>query len=660
MLDRPGLFRRHATRIAALAVLLAIYGFARLPRLPEAERSALKSKLAFARLTLPEMPPSADVVWKKIRDVNPNLAPLSAWISSVGAGVALADLDGDGLPNDLCHVDTRVDRALVAPVPGTGPRFALFALEPGALPYERRTTAPMGCLPGDFNEDGHTDLLVYYWGRTPIVFLRRSGAGFDGAAPRPDLYRPVEAVPAAAPAATSANGERWFTNALTSADIDGDGHLDVLAGNYFQDGARILDAQATVPDSMQMSMSRASNGGRKHLLLFAGGTGGSEPTVAYRHFPKAFDELTATAWTLAMGAVDLDGDMLPEIYFANDFGRDRVLHNRSTPGKPKFAVVAGSKTFFTPNSKIIGRDSFKGMGIDYADVNGDGVLDIYVSNIAQEWALQESHFVWVSQTGDKAEIRAAMQRGEAPWRDESEGLGLARSAWGWDARFADFDNDTVLEAVQATGFVKGEKNRWPELHELAMGNDNMLHHATSWPRFQLGDDISGHVHNPFFVRAANGRYYDLAADLSIGDPQVTRGIALADVDGDGDLDFAVANQWESSFFYRNDAPAAGASLDLDLRLPVAGGLSRPAIGAEARVTLPDGRRLVAIVDGGSGHSGKRAPRAHLGLGRLAGNTQLPVEILWRDGSGRVRQTTLQLNPGRHTVVLADPLAGKAV
>ncbi len=67
-----------------------------------------------------------------------------------------------------------------------------------------------------------------------------------------------------------------------------------------------------------------------------------------------------------------------------------------------------------------------------------------------------------------------MKRGIAPYVDQSEPLGLSRSGWGWDAKLADFDNDGVLEALQAVGFVKGQADRWPELQELAMGNDEFL------------------------------------------------------------------------------------------------------------------------------------------------------------------------------------------
>jgi hypothetical protein len=513
--------------------------------------------------------------------------------------------------------------------------------------------APMGCLPGDFNEDGLADILVYYWGRTPIAFLR-TGTG----ALQAHAYVPREVVP---------DGGRWYTNAATQADLDGDGHADLIIGNYFPDGARILDAAATGTEAMQDSMSRAYNGGKKHFLLWAGATAGPQPMVQFHEVETGLDERVMHGWILAVGAADLDGDLLPEVYIANDFGPDRLLYNRSRPGELRFALLEGVKTFTTPNSKVLGRDSFKGMGIDFGDLNGDGWLDMYVSNIATEYALEESHLVFLS-TGKPTR----MQKGVAPYVERSEALGLSRSGWAWEARLGDFDNDGVLEALQATGFVRGTVNRWPELHELAMGNDDLLHRPGSWPRIQPGDDLSGHQHNPFFVRASDGRYYDLAREVGLSAPYVSRGIATADVDGDGRLDFAVANQWQASVFYHNDSPQARAFLGLHLLLPLhpnapahtcvraghpgADTPGRPAIGATATVHLPDGRRLVAQVDGGNGHSGKRSPDLHLGLGHVPSHVPVQVTLYWRDPSGRVQQHPLSLTPGWHTVVLGWPMA----
>ncbi len=600
-----------ARRLTALALIAALYGFARLPGISESSREELASRFKFTRSELPT--PAGDL--KSVRAVHPSLEGISAWISSVGAAIALNDLDGDGLSNDMCLVDPRADRVTVAPVPGTPQRYSPIVLDPSPLPYDAKTMAPMGCLPGDVNEDGRMDLLVYYWGRAPVVFLRNANGG----------YLPTELI---------AEPQRWYTNAATFADLDGDGHPDLVLANYFPDGARILDTTNTEPQHMQHSMSRAANSGAKHLFLW---TAPGKFTEA----PNVLDAVSAFGWTLAAGAVDLDGDLLPELYFANDFGPDRLLHNRSTPGHLKFALVEGRRTFTTPSSKVLGHDSFKGMGVDFADINGDGYPDIYVSNIAGPYALEESHFLFVS-TGHPE----LFFKGIAPYVDKSESLGVSRSSWGWDARLADFNNDGELEAVQAVGFAKGTTNRWPELHEVAMSNDQLLQNPNTWHNLQPGDDLSGKRGNPFFVRDSKGRFQDVGDLLGVSEPQISRGIAVADVDGDGRLDYAVANQWATSFFYRNESPKPGSFLELR----VVDGKGSPVIGAVGTLSLPNGRKMVAHVDGGTGHSGKCSPDIHFGLGALPASEALRVSLKWRDSAG-VHEQLRQFTPGRFKVTL---------
>ena len=649
--------RRNIARLVAIGLLVALYLLAQQPRLSTAERNKLAANFRFTRSALYEVPASA---YRSHRIVNPSLRRIASWVSATGASVALNDLDGDGLSNDVCSVDPRTDEVTAAPAPGTPMRYAPFLLNAGQM-YDPAVMAPMGCLPGDVNEDGLTDLVVTYWGRTPIAFLARKQPGPARPSLSNDSFYPRELV---------AGGERWFTGAATLADLDGDSHLDLVIGNYYQDGARILDAHDTTRQVMQHSMSRAYNGGRSRLLLWQRATEGNEPTIEFKEVTDYVEgsptqkEIVTHGWTLAVGAADLDGDLLPELYFANDFGPDRLLHNRSLPGKLRFAVLEGTKSLTTPNSKVVGRDSFKGMGVDFGDLNDDGLLDILVSNIAAPFALEESHLVFLS-TGATGQ----MKTGLAPYVDRSEDLGLSRSGWGWDIKTADLNNDGTREVLQATGFLKGDVNRWPELQELATGNDQLLSNPNSWPRFQPGDALSDQDHNPFYVRAADGRFYDLAVELGLDQEHVSRGIAVGDVNGDGLLDYAVANQWATSFLYLNQSPRQGAFLGLRLRLPLdtvpgptivcSNGQilkvpNRSAVGAVVTVRLADGRRLVARVDGGNGHSGKNSADVHFGLGSTAATAQLPVEINWRNQNGQVQRQTLQLSPGWHTVILGQP------
>ena len=635
-------WRHNSARLLAAFVVITAYFLGRVPTLPAAEHNALAARFHFSPVTLSELPGSPG---RTVRQVHPALARIQAWVSSLGAGAALADLDGDGLPNDLCTVDPRSDRVVVEPVPGTGQRYPAFAL---AQPDRRAFVAPSGCVPGDLNEDGLQDLLVLYWGRPPIAYLRLASS-------------PTPAASSFIPIAVWPESEIWNTNTATLTDLDGDGHLDIVVGNYFPDGVRLLDPDATGDAPMQHSMSRAYNGGRKHLLLWAGAEAGDRPTVRFRDASDALSGDALTGWTHAVGAADLDGDGLPELYIANDFAPDQLFHNESSPGQVVLRPVFGRRTWTTPASKVLGRDSFKGMGVDFGDLNGDLVPDIYVSNIALAGVAVESHFLFMSE-GSVDQLR----RGIAPYVDRSEPLGLSRSGWGWDCKLADFDDDGVLEAVQATGFIRGTIDRWPELHELTMANDELLPWTALWPRFRPGDDISGREHTRLFVRSRSGVYEDVALDLALepkDDPYVTRGIAIADVDGDGDLDFVLAHQWQPFVFYRNDSPRNGRSLNLRILLPAGadaagapggrGPRGRPAVGATVVVRTPDGRRFTSFVDGGNGHTGRRSPDVHIGLGDVGPDAPIEARFVWRDGAGRHEQIA-SVTPGWHTIMLEEP------
>ena len=102
-------------------------------------------------------------------------------------------------------------------------------------------------------------------------------------------------------------------------------------------------------------------------------------------------------------------------------------------------------------------------------------------------------------------------------------------------------NDGQNEALQATGFVKGEVDRWAELQELAMGNDELLANLEVWPSFQPGDDLSGYEVNPLFATDKSGFFHDISGIAGTDHKQVTRGIATSDFDMDGDLDLYVCS-----------------------------------------------------------------------------------------------------------------------
>jgi hypothetical protein len=309
----------------------------------------------------------------------------------------------------------------------------------------------------------------------------------------------------------------------------------------------------------------------------------------------------------------------------------------------------------------MGRDSYKGMGVDFGDLNGDGRTDIFVSNISETRGLMETNMAWLN-TG------AAFAPGRPPpFEEHSEALGIGRTGWAWDTKIADLRNDATPEILQATGFAQGAMNAWPQVAELAMANDEIMRFPASWMQLTPGWELSGNDKFVFFAPTGGPGFTDVSGALGIaGRLGNSRAITVGDWTGDGRLDFAVAGQWGASVAFVNTGTDAKKALDLRVvyatdqsvrapvveryepgRPPAAGA---PAIGAQASVTLPDGRVVSAQSDGGNGHASGRSPEVHLGLEDIAAGQGSAVRLQWRDAAG-LHWTDQTLQPGRYTIVL---------
>jgi hypothetical protein len=647
--------RRLVPGASAIALLAVLFAVAQLPTASAGQVSQIASQYKFTQMPI-AMPPGYNPTGT-IRPVNPAYRNIQSWISSVGAGVALTDVAGHGRPDGMCIVDTRTNDAVVTYTP-TAPaadRFTPFVLNAAPLPMNTTTMAPMGCVPGDFNGDGRTDFLVYYWGRSPIVYLARSTAR----QPSASAYRPVELLPGAS-VGGQYDGPDWNTNAVTVADFDGTGHPDLFVGNYFPD-SQVLNPNGIDNVQMPSSLSNAKNGGGDYIYRWTGGTSGPNPTVSYQLVPNAIPYVDATGWTLGAATADLTGNGLPDLYIANDFGPGHLLYNASTPGNISFSLAIGERTPTTPKSFVVGKGSFKGMGVDFGDLSGNGRFDFMVSNITTAWGLEESNFVFMNNASSGTQMQQDLSSGYAPFTQQAEQKGMAFTGWAWDVKMGDFLNRGNLDVVQTDGFIRGTIDRWNWLQEMAMTNDDLLSNPADWPLVKPGDDIAGHQCLAFYASAPGGGYLNIDNQLGLcGNTTPTRGVATADTRGDGRLDFAVARQWGPPAFYANNSPDLGHYLGLNLYRPVAGtgagtagglaALGSPAYGTTVQISYP-GHTQVSQLDGGSGSGGKRSFQVNFGLGAYTG--PVTVHLHWRNSLGQLSQQTLTLAPGSHNLVLTS-------
>ncbi|MDT4987696.1 MAG: enediyne biosynthesis protein, partial [Micromonosporaceae bacterium] len=478
-------------------------------------------------------------------------------------------------------------------------------------------------------------------------------------------YLPTEVVSSPSPNGNY-TGPRWQSTASSVEDFDGDGHPDIDLNNYFPN-SDVLDPNGQRNVTMNDSMSRAPNSGGAHILHWVRATADK---VEFEEQRDAIPYRYGSGWTLGAAGADLDGDLLPELYLANDFGQDRLFHNVSTPGQIRFELAEGHRTPTTPKSMTLGHDSFKGMSIDFGDLRNTGRFDAFVSNITVSWGLEESTLVWTNTAKNNLDARTQLSRGDAPFENKASDLGMAWTGWGWDSKMADLDNSGNLSLVQADGFVKGDIDRWPWLQELAMANDQLIRNPAMWPKAEAGDDISGRERLAFFARSTDGSHFvNISDDLKLGAPTPTRGIAVGDTTGTGYQDLAIARQWAPPVFFHNEHPAQNDFVGLRLYRPVAGATSgqptglqlpgTPAYGAVVTFTDRTGRVQLTRLDGGSGHTGKRSFDIFHGLG--PSHDPVTADISWRDLDGRVHTQTLTLKPGWHDLLLdgnATEVTGK--
>jgi hypothetical protein len=367
---------------------------------------------------------------------------------------------------------------------------------------------------------------------------------------------------------------------------------------------------------MHETFTHARNGGHK-VLYHNRGDGTFEDVTE-----KA--GINTTFWTLAVGSGDLNNDGWPDLYVANDFGPDEVyLNTGAAECPPRFRRMVDPR-----GHPGIGNDWWKGMNVDMADVNNDGYLDIYVSNVFERrYKTDEGNMLWLN----CADVQCPGGRG---FRNIAKASGTMDGGWGWGCKFADFNNDGLLDIYAVNGFTTGspDRNYWYQIQEMVTQTKNQTADAADWP--PMGDrDLSGYDHKRLFVQIHPGansaeshepRFKDVATPAGVADTHNGRGIALADFNLDGALDMYVANQGGPSCYYLNEsfrgkAPPGFLRILLAGRpdLPVKAGdhlLASTANAVGARVTLHTSKGIqMREVQGGMGFASQSEYAIHFGV-----------------------------------------------
>jgi hypothetical protein len=499
--------------------------------------------------------------------------------TSGGAAVAVGDYDGDG-DEDLFVTDSdagRPNRLLRNQLAETGKLgFTDVAKEAGVAGGNDERTIVSDALWFDADNDGHPDLLIARFG-TPILYRNLGNGKFEDISVKAGLTKFGNSI------------------AVIAFDYDNDGRLDLLFGNYFQP-LNLIDLPN--PHVLPNNLDDAVNGGG--VTLWKNVTAPGSHDIRFVEVTEKAGLSKHTGWTLDVGHGDLNNDGWQDLYFADDYGTDRLfMNNRDGTFRDATKAALG------------GLDTKKGMNVDMADFDRDGWLDIYVTNITDEY-MKECNMLWHN-------------NGDGTFTDLSKETGTCNTLWGWAAKFGDFDNDGWEDLFAVDGLRSaGKENYIPVLLEMIIKPGVDFTDVANWP--PIGQmSWSGLQKKKLFRNLGTLSFKEMAAAAGVDNDRDGRGIGLGDFDNDGRLDIYQTNADQESLLYRNVSPGTGHWIELKL---IGTKSNRDAIGARATLKIA-GATLIREVNGGNGYAGQSSKRLHFGLGAAAKIDSL--EIRWPSG-----------------------------
>lgn len=549
-----------------------------------------------------------------------------------GAGVGVGDFNRDG-KQDVFFAGNNVTSRLY--------------LNQGNLKFRDVTTQAgvttkawcTGVCVADVNQDGWPDIYVSVAGpdtnhaiRHNLLFVNQSTE--------------IGAIPTFREMATDYGLDDSGMNTQAAFfDYDRDGDLDcyVLNNAVERTGRnrirpRRLNGEGPSTDRLYRNDGRGAKGQGQR----GKGKGRNSP-MPHALTPMHFTDVSREAGILAEGyglgltIVDLNQDGWLDIYCVNDFLSNDVAYINNHNG-----------TFTDRAAEYFKHTSYNSMGVDIQDINNDTRPDVMVvdmlpeSNARQKMMLIKTNwevFHLARQQGYQDEyVRNTLQltqgmgpTGQPVFSEIGQLAGVFRTDWSWAPLLADFDNDGFKDLFVTNGYRRDITN----LDYVAYLNSQ----ASSFGMNQSGKDQQQtlaelyklptvQLHNYLFRNRGDLTFEDKSEAWGFDEPNYSNGAAYADLDNDGDLDLIINNMDSEAGLYRNETVQAGKPIinhSLRLHLPA----DAHGLGAEVRISTPDGQMQSVAVHPIRGYTSSIEPFVHAGLGKHNAAT---VSVRWADGT----------------------------
>lgn len=523
-----------------------------------------------------------------------------------GAGVAIADLNGDGW-DDIFFAGNQVDNRLY--INKGNMRFVDVTSQSGLSKSDLRIWSS-GVNVIDINMDGRRDIYIcntlQRQGilRANLLYINQ-GNDADGF----PIF--IEQAQDYGIADTSYSSHAQFF------DYDRDGDLDLFIGVNQIEGRKPNDIVEYGIDSTALSSDKLY---RNDIDLATGAHKFTDVSIAAGLLYDGFSHSTII--------YDFDGDGWHDIYVANDYMSNDLVFMNNRDG-----------TFSNRAGEVFKHFSLSAMGSDLGDINNDGREDFFVSEMQPFYNKRKKLFQGPSNY--QRELLTRRRKNEYQYTRNTLQLNLGKNPasqlpifadigmmagvhetdWSWAALIADYDNDGWRDLYVANGFPKDVTDRDFSDYRVIAGR--------LVSQEQLLAAIP-EVKSSNFMFRNNGAFgFDnVTEDWGMYLPSYSNGAAYGDLDQDGDIDVVVNNIDDPAFIYENlsqDMKEAGNYIRFHL---VGSSSNRDAIGASVTISYGLHTQIQTLMSG-RGYLSKSENILHFGLG--TNNEVAQVIVTWPDG-----------------------------